>query len=318
MRALSPGDQRNPVVADARLRPPQASVFGDPQTLRTPVPAYAAPSCDRCILTVLAGEHVGAMVAVRDEEVLIGRAPEAMLRFSDLSVSRRHARVFRVGGDVVIEDLGSTNGTIVRGQHVSGLAPLADGDRVGLGGVLLKVSFEDALEERASLELYECAVRDPLTGVHNRRYLGEQLAAELAFASRHTIPLSVLLIDIDHFKHVNDAYGHEAGDAVLRRVAEMVGALVRPEDILARYGGDELVIIARETDSVGAVTLGERVRRAVAEAALPFHAPVTVSVGVATLAPPSSVGPVELLAAADRGMYLAKSRGRDCVAKASL
>lgn len=295
-----------------------ASTFADPDTLRTPMPPTAAPRFDRCVLTVLDGDRIGTMVPVRDDEVLIGRTSYATLRFQDPSVSRRHARAFRLGADVFVEDLGSTNGTTIDGRRIFAPQLLHDGDRIGVGGVLLKVSFEDALEERAALELYECAVRDPVTGAYNRRYLDEQITAELAFASRHALPLSVLLVDIDHFKGVNDTYGHQVGDAVLRMVADAVHRQVRPEDIVARYGGDELVIVARETTAEGAAKLAERVRRGINEADGRYAGMVSVSVGVATFSPTSDIGAHELLAAADRGMYLAKTRGRNCVASGSL
>ncbi len=317
---LIPGAQGEPAVGfDLPRGLPPASSFADPDTLRTPIPtASSAPRFDRCVLTVLAGDRVGTILPVRDDEVLIGRSTFATLCCNDPSVSRRHARVFRLGAEVYVEDLGSTNGTAVGGRRIRARRPLRDGDRIGIGALLLKVSFEDALEERAALELYECAVHDPVTGAYNRRYLDEQIVAELAFASRHGLPLSALLIDVDQFKQVNDTFGHQVGDAVLRAVADAVYALVRPEDVVARYGGDELVILARETTQDGAVKLAERVRRTVAELDGPYAGLVSVSIGVATCGPPSDVGPHELLAAADRGMYLAKARGRNRVATGSL
>jgi diguanylate cyclase (GGDEF)-like protein len=106
--------------------------------------------------------------------------------------------------------------------------------------------------------VYEAALRDPLTRAYNRRYFDDRLFSELSFARRHGAPLGLLMVDLDHFKRINDVYGHQAGDVVLRVVAATIQRLMRPEDVVARYGGDEFVVIARGTTLRNAEILAER------------------------------------------------------------
>jgi len=160
------------------------------------------------------------------------------------------------------------------------------------------------------------AMVDPLTGLFNRRRLTAHLAAEIARTRRYGRSLSVLLIDIDHFKRVNDGHGHQAGDDVLRAVADALRARVRPSDFVARYGGEEMLVVAPETDARAAAALGERLRLAVeslAVRAVPTGAavPVTASIGLASLR--ADDDPFSLVAAADRALYQAKREGRNCV-----
>ncbi|HKO48652.1 MAG TPA: GGDEF domain-containing protein, partial [Polyangiaceae bacterium] len=192
----------------------------------------------------------------------------------------------------------------------------------GLGrSSLIKFSLVDQLEEQAMLTLFELTLRDPLTRAYNRRYFDRRLLEELSFARRQHSPLSLLIIDIDHFKLVNDNYGHPVGDLVLERVASSIQRVVRPEDVFARYGGEEFVVIARQTSQKNAQVLAERIRRHVAalSVALAHDAiQVTVSIGLAALSEESEYSSrEELVAAVDAAMYAAKSAGRNRVCAAS-
>jgi diguanylate cyclase (GGDEF)-like protein len=153
--------------------------------------------------------------------------------------------------------------------------------------------------------------------VYNRRHLEQHLAAELAFAERHGSSISLILLDIDRFKEVNDRHGHLAGDLVLERVANLITSQIRVEDMLARYGGEEFIIVLRETPVGGAEVLAERIRRAVAEALIEISPEqtlqVTLSAGCASLACASSAGAGQLLEITDRRLYLAKQQGRNRV-----
>lgn len=172
----------------------------------------------------------------------------------------------------------------------------------------------------AERRVHELARTDDLTGIANRRHLGERLRDERGRAARYGRPLSLALVDVDHFKKVNDAYGHDAGDAVLREVARTVAGAMREPDLLGRWGGEELLAILPETDGAGARALGERLRAAV-EALRVDHGGtphgVTVSVGVATWTPsaPGAETPGEdaLLKRADEALYRAKAAGRNRV-----
>jgi diguanylate cyclase (GGDEF)-like protein len=270
------------------------------------------------ILTVLQGPNVGAIMPLPREVNVLGRDPEVEVPIEDDSISRRHARIsMREGGIYEIEDIGSTNGTYVAGGLVSGRVRLLDGVRVQLGHTIFRFGLQDEVEQAASKRIYEMSVRDGLTGVYNRRYFEDRMASEFAFAARHKTPLCVILADIDHFKRINDAHGHHAGDAVLKRVAVELQAGVRTEDLVARFGGEEFVMMSRGIDVDGGRAFAERLRAVVQRAVITWEGariPVTMSLGVAhTLSGPTFTKAELLVAAADMALYSAKHAGRNRV-----
>lgn len=279
----------------------------------------------RPFLTVLTGDLIGRVFELEGRDTVVGRAPGCGVFLDEDSVSRRHA-VLRTSraGEVTVEDLGSTNGTFVNGERI-GRAVLADGDRLLFGSsVVLKFNLEDTPEARAQRHLYEAATRDALTGLYNQRAFLARLAEELSFAQRHVSRLALALIDLDQFKQVNDRYGHGAGDELLAQLAAAVSSELRDEDVLCRYGGDELAVILRDTGADAAAGLAERVRDAIArrtfevhdDGGLPRSLRVTVSVGVAALDHDSHRDRRHLLDAADRRLLHAKRSGRDRVCDA--
>lgn len=282
---------------------------------RTSLAPNSQPRRDRCALTVISGPATGTVFEVQDE-VVIGRGAECSMRIDDDAMSRRHVRVFRLGENYIVEDLESTNGTFVNGRAIEGPTQLRDADRVLVGkATMLTVSLQDALEHQVTRGIYEAAVRDGLTGLYNRRFFDERLQSEFAFAARHSVPLSVLLLDIDHFKKLNDTFGHPAGDSALRQVGQTIASTIRTEDLAARYGGEEFVVLARGTDAPHAFVLAERLRAKIRRSStdhggIPLQ--VTVSIGVATLSTETPYpGADPLIAAADRALYRAKEGGRD-------
>ena len=268
-------------------------------------------------LTVLQGTDVGAMFQLNKEAHVLGRDPSVDVTVEDDSVSRNHARITQREGIYEIEDLGSTNGTYVAGALVSGRVRLLDGVRLQVGHTLLRFALQDDVEQAAARRIYEMSVRDGLTGVYNRRYFEERLTAEFAFAQRHATGLSLILADIDHFKKVNDTWGHHAGDTVLRRVAVELQAGVRTEDVVARFGGEEFAILARGIDVEGARMFAERVRVIIQRAVITWESDriaVTMSLGVAHNLGNAAVDRPELLViAADMALYSAKHAGRNRV-----
>jgi two-component system, cell cycle response regulator len=271
-------------------------------------------------LKILTGVEAGRTQVLLGHETVIGRGAQCDLSIDEGSLSRRHCRVFRSGDTFVIEDLGSRNGTRVDGAVISFAVPLREGAIVHLAaGVALKFSSQDELEVQAQQRLYESAVLDALTGVHNRRHLDQRLRAELAFAARHQSPLSVLLLDIDHFKKVNDTLGHAAGDAALRALGERLQRSVRTEDVVARYGGEEFAVVARGIPAPGAWLLAERVRETVATLRVPHEGRTisfTISAGVVTMDAVRPFPNVEaLLGSVDQALYRAKANGRNCCVK---
>ena len=194
---------------------------------------------------------------------------------------------------------------------------LQDGDKIQVGtNTVLKFSLQDELEEAYQRSIYESAVRDGLTRIYNKKYFLDALRKEFAWCVRHQVPLSLVLFDIDHFKKVNDTYGHPAGDHVLQRVAERVSATIRTEDVFARYGGEEFALMLREASEEQAITCAERCRKAVTASDFVFAGTplrVTISLGVAVLQQGDYSQAEDLIAAADRYLYRAKNGGRNRV-----
>jgi diguanylate cyclase (GGDEF)-like protein len=270
-------------------------------------------------LVVLAGANVGETHKLEGGDLVLGRGMNANIRLRDDGVSRRHAKLLLADGEVVVEDLGSANGTLVNGELVTRRV-LVDGDKIRLGaGTILRFGYHDKVEERFQQQMYDAALRDGLTHAFNKRYFLDRLDAEFAFAERHASTLSVLMFDVDHFKRVNDTHGHLAGDAVLARLAEIARGCIRAEDVFARWGGEEFVILCRGIPLANAAILAERLRSRV-EAATFEHAghvmKVTISVGLAGLPDPRVARPLDLVGAADEALYRAKNAGRNRVTTA--
>ena len=273
-------------------------------------------SRDRAYLTVLAGSNVGEMYRLEGDETVIGRANGVHIRLNDDGISRRHARVYRQGSQILIEDLKSANGTMVNGEAVMRHA-LQDGDKVRLGTTtILKFAYNDQLDEHFQQRMYDAALRDGLTKAFNRKYFLDRLETELAYARRHNAALSLLMFDVDHFKRVNDTFGHLAGDYVLAALAEIATQTIRTEDVFARYGGEEFAVVCRSVPLGNAGILGERLRSAVNGFTFQFEGkriPITISVGVAAHPDLPIETPAQLIAAADEALYEAKRGGRNRV-----
>lgn len=270
----------------------------------------------RPALLVLRGQRLGELFVLSNNSAILGRASTATARLDDRSVSGEHARIWSEGNKLYLLDLASRNGTFVNGRRVIGRRRLRCGDYVNLGSnVTLKFCRIGELERRALQTLYELTLRDPLTRLYNRRYFHERLRSEFASSRRHGTGLGVLLLDIDHFKAVNDRHGHPAGDSVLRAVAEVLQSTLRPEDVVARYGGEEFVVLVREHRADELTRVAERLRLAVDRTIIrasdgDIH--VQVSVGATCLQPLAECsGPSALIATADRALYGAKNAGRN-------
>jgi two-component system, cell cycle response regulator len=268
------------------------------------------------ILTVVAGPQTGFARVIEGGEVVLGRGYGSDLLLVDPGLSRRHCRVWRSGEQMLIEDLGSSNGTFVDGEPVRGSQVLPEGARIHLGRhTLLTLSRQDPLEHEAARQMFESSMRDPLTDLYNRRFFDQRLKEEFAFASRHHTSLSVILIDLDHFKQINDTWGHPAGDEVLREVGTLIKNCFRREDVTFRLGGEEFAVVVRSETHEGACAAAERIRRMLEEAHVGWEGDeirFTASAGVATAAPTDMAESASaLLAAADRALYRAKAGGRN-------
>jgi two-component system cell cycle response regulator len=280
--------------------------------------SQAPPSSgrDRPFLVILAGSNVGEMYPLKQAETIVGRAHDSTIRINDDGISRRHAKLTVEGGELHVEDLKSANGTLVNGERLDSKRLLKDGDKITLGAtIVLKFTYSDDLEFAFQRKMLEAALRDGLTGTFNKRYLLDRLATEMAFAQRHHTPLSLIMLDLDHFKKINDTFGHPAGDDVLVALARVVQEAIRTEDILARFGGEEFAVLCRSVDTRNAGILAERLRERIAAMVVEHEGariPVTASLGVAGF-PEVADSSERLIATADEALYAAKARGRNCV-----
>jgi two-component system cell cycle response regulator len=262
-------------------------------------------------------ESLGARFRLRPRSVVvIGRATTADISLAEVSsVSRHHARLTYRAESVVLEDLGSTNGTFVNGQRIEQETILRSGDRFQVGVAHFKFLQERDIENAYHQAIHDLVVLDGLTQIANRRKFEIEAEREQGRARRYGRPLTLILIDVDHFKAVNDAHGHLCGDFVLKRIVEVTRPLLRREQVFARVGGEEFAILCPEAASVNARALAERIRRKIA--ANPFEYagavfPVTCSFGIASLTP-EMANLQELYEAADRALYRSKNSGRDTV-----
>jgi len=270
---------------------------------------------DKAYLIVIAGSAVGEMHKVTRETTL-GRSASADVRLVDDGVSRIHCRVVARNGKLYVEDLESRNGTYCNGKRITQQS-LEDGDKIQVGRTtILKFTYHDRLEESFQRQMFDSALRDPLTQAYNKRYFFDRLDSELRFALRHNSPLALLLFDLDKFKALNDTYGHPGGDKALVAFAAHMRGSIRNEDVFARYGGEEFVIITRGIGREGARQFAERLRAEIAELVVEHDSKkfgFTTSIGIATI-PENSVSSADaMVEAADRALYQAKEGGRDRV-----
>ena len=274
---------------------------------------------DQAYLIGLAGSAMGEMFKLSHNPTIIGRGQTAHVRIVDEGISREHCDILSEGETMVLRDLGSTNGTFCQGERIERHV-LEDGDKILVGSsTVLKFTYHDSLDELFQRQMYESALRDDLTKAFNKKYFTERLESEFVFAMRSQAPLSLVVFDLDHFKEVNDTYGHPAGDQVLAGVARLIAGLIRAEDIFARVGGEEFAVICRGTDQAQATIVAERMRQTVAAYSFPVEGKslaVAISAGIASLPDSRIIDAQALVGAADQALYEAKRTGRNrvCVA----
>jgi diguanylate cyclase (GGDEF)-like protein len=272
-----------------------------------------------CLVVIYSSDarQFGKRHVLSDEPVLLGRGSENTIVLENDSVSRRHCRIEKRQHHYFVVDLDSTNGSYVNDELCKEMQ-LRRGDQVKVGDTILKYLSGSDVEAQYHETIYRMTIVDGLTGVNNKRYLMESLEREIPRARRHQRPLSLVMFDIDHFKDVNDNFGHLAGDYVLKELATIVKTRLRPDDVLARYGGEEFSIILPETTLAGAAAIAEELRILVEEHVFEFEGErmkVTVSLGAAQLQDGSDV--LGFIKDADEKLYQAKRGGRNRTASAS-
>jgi two-component system, cell cycle response regulator len=317
---VSPPSSHRPEAATpfSSALPGSAALPAKTANLRSTQRHFATPEQrDRALLVRTDAANAGQVIKLTGDRFGIGRHPDNQACVDDDGISRFHARISIDKTKYWVEDLGSSNGTYINGRRITS-CELNNGDTLNLGPrVAFRFSAATEHEERALKQLYEASVRDPLTGAFNRHYFSSQLASELAYAARHEQPLSVILLDIDFFKKVNDTYGHLGGDAALVHLSQAFGKSLRTEDLLARYGGEEFVILLRGISVEQAAAVADRLRLSLASQPV-VHGDatfaITASFGCASLVCCQDSNTSDgLLECADRRLYRAKEAGRNRV-----
>jgi diguanylate cyclase (GGDEF)-like protein len=281
-------------------------------------PVHVESEADVILIAHPESQRLGSRFRLSPGTTLeIGRSAAVGISLPEvMSISRKHARLRYMGPVVTVEDLGSTNGTYVNGQPIHGRTVLRSGDRFQTAAVHFKFLHEADVESAYHLAIYELVAKDGLTEIFNKRKFDEEMQRELARAQRHHRPLSLIIFDLDEFKTINDSYGHLCGDFILKQVAAIARDLVRPEQVLARVGGDEFIILAPETTAEGAEVLAGKLRDKIA--GFEHHygdikIAVSCSFGVAELRR-DMTAPHDLYQAADDALLLSKRSGRNRVA----
>jgi two-component system, cell cycle response regulator len=279
-----------------------------------PLPRQAA------YLIVIRGGIPGTMLRVGPEVTSLGRSADNTFALDDMTVSRRHATVrMDARGLVTLTDEGSTNGTFLNGCRLEAkrTVTIEEGDRLQFGSaIVLKLVRLDSSDEHFQQEMFERTVRDGLTGVYNRTYFLNQVSCLTARHASQGIGLAILMVDVDHFKRINDRYGHLVGDIVLREISGVIRESTRAEDLVARYGGEEFIVALPISSPDLATERAERIRSSVGAREIRAgggEIRVTVSIGLAFGSPRWPLGEISLIEAADEALYQAKAEGRNCV-----
>jgi diguanylate cyclase (GGDEF)-like protein len=285
--------------------------------ISTPKKLFSAAAREACLVHIYpSGPTMGCRYLLADQALVIGRGDDCAIRVVDHSVSRKHALIEPAPEGYYVSDQHSTNGTFVNDKPLDVPRLLNDGDYLRVGNCLYRYLAGGNIEAEYHEEIYRLTILDGLTQIHNVRYLNEFLEREVVRSQRHNRPLSLLALDIDKFKSLNDSLGHLCGDFILRELAQLIRGKVRQEDLFARAGGEEFVIVLVETNPEGAVQVAERLRQAVAAHQFRFEStPVTltISIGVSSTMGDAAITPTALRQAADMKLFEAKRTGRNRV-----
>jgi diguanylate cyclase (GGDEF)-like protein len=276
----------------------------------------------RPALVFLSGELIAVPIPLDREQVTLGRALEADVRVNDAMVSRRHAKIDRIvaeDGQVeyVLTDFGSRNGILINGQKVS-REVLQNGDKITIGEQILRFDLLDEIDREYQLQIHRLISHDDLTGLLSSRSFFSELRREAARAKAEDRPFCVLMMDVDHFKNVNDTYGHLTGSKTLEEIGAVIIEIMRSGDAAARFGGEEFAAFLLDAQVPQAMVAAERIRSAieaqkfsVVRTGKPVETHhVTISIGIAAF-PEDSSDPIELVEMADSALYRAKREGRN-------
>ena len=268
-----------------------------------------------CLVRIYPASASGSLIELHAARLTLGRDALCDVELADDFASRVHAVLEQVGDGWCLTDRGSLNGTIVNDERVEE-HNLVSGDQIHIGNHIFKFLSSDHVEAQYHEAVYEMMTLDALTETFNRRYFEDMLRRELLRAERHSRPLSLMMLDIDYFKMVNDRFGHLVGDEVLRTLGGRFRSRVRDDEVLARIGGEEFALALPEVTLDRSVKVAEEFRQLTCESPVETSrgpVKVTVSVGVALFDGKTSLSSDELMEQADCKLYEAKRNGRNCV-----
>jgi two-component system, cell cycle response regulator len=296
----------------------------DNETVKLDQVRVAPSSTKHPVLIVLQGDDLGASIPLEGRSVTIGRGTDCDLRLDDNLASRQHARLVAAASGQVysVVDLGSTNGTFVNGQLVEDPYALQDGDKIRVGRHVFKFAWLDEYESEFQMRIQQMIIRDDLTNLLTQRSFFLELDRVVSRRNAEAEagpPLCVLMMDLDHFKQVNDTYGHLVGSQTIKQVGELIDQSIRDSDTAGRYGGEEYIAYLPSAASEDGRRIADRIRRSVEEHEIlvtrkgtEVRLRVTISIGVSTY-PEDATDPVDLIEKADLALYRAKRLGRNQV-----
>lgn len=271
----------------------------------------------RPCLIMIKGDFIGQVYELKNDVTTIGRDDEVELVLSDILISRKHALIESRADGFYFSDLGSTNGCLLNKEKVTEPTRLNEGDKIALGDVVFKFSYQDEDDAKYHMKLRNMAVKDDLTRIYNKRYFNEALEKEFNFGRRNAVGLALVIFDIDDFKEVNDNWGHPAGDYILKQLSQLIKKEIRGYDVFARYGGEEFIFLLKVKNLESAIIFAERVRVEVEKYNFYYDAKelkITISLGVSWWNGDESISEAEeLVEAVDKHLYEAKKDGRNCV-----
>ena len=261
------------------------------------------------------GPGMGTRYPLAETQIVLGRGSDCEIRINDHSVSRKHARIQPGSDGYYAVDLQSTNGTYINDVPAS-MCKLKDGDYLRVGNCIYRFLMGGNVEAEYHEEIYRLTIIDALTDIHNKRYFLEFLDREIARSSRYERPLSLVMLDIDRFRVINEELGHLGGDFTIRELSARIKGNIRKEELFARYGGEEFAIVLPETPCEGAQLLAERLIRVINQTPFQYEDKqfsVTISAGIGSTSGEKNMTSVELIRRADEKLYQAKKDGRNRV-----
>lgn len=279
----------------------------------------------RPALVFLTGDLLAVPIPLEREEVTLGRALEADVRVNDSKISRKHASVTTVFDteknktEYILTDLDSRNGTFLNGQRIQ-QETLQNGDKITIGEHIMRFDLLDEIDREYQRQIRRLLSHDDLTGLLSSRSFFSELRRESARATAEERPFCVLMMDVDHFKIVNDTYGHLTGSKTLEEIGFCITQNLRSGDVASRFGGEEFAAFLLDATVSQAIVAAERIRSAIethpfsiirqGKVSQIHH--ITISIGIASF-PADSSDPIELVEMADSALYRAKREGRNRV-----